>query len=491
MNFRAAGVLLVSVLCAGPGCRRDRPGGDGGIPAEGYVLVSPLLSGTTYLIDRSGLVVHTWESDFAPGVSSLLLDNGHLLRPARGNGTPTFLGGGAGGRIEEFGWNGERIWEWVVDTDELLPHHDTAPLPNGNVLLIAWERKTRDEAMRAGRDPGLVDSGGLRPDCLLEIEPRRPRGGRVAWEWHVWDHLIQDRDSRLGNYGKPSDHPELVNINAPRPEGFTDEAIRRLKSLGYMAGGAARSDSLADFMHTNSVSYDPGLDQIALSVWGFNEVWVLDHGTTAREAASHAGGRAGRGGDLLYRWGNPRAYGRGTLGHQQLFGPHDARWIPAGFPGAGHLMVFNNGAHRPGPDYSSVLEIEPPFESRGRYAIAAGRPFDPKRPAWEYSARDKVSFFAEYLSGAERLPNGNTLICDGPRGRLLEVTVTGRTVWEFESPFSGDASNPHGDPQRSLFRTTFIPTGHPALAGRDLRPLTPQPQHRASRRPARRVSGAP
>src|SRR5512140_1028316 len=100
MRFRAVGVLLGSVLCAGPGCRGDRPGGDGGAPAasEGYVLVSPLLSGTTYLIDRSGLVVHAWKSDFAPGVSSHLLDSGHLLRTARGDGTPTFLAGGAGGR---------------------------------------------------------------------------------------------------------------------------------------------------------------------------------------------------------------------------------------------------------------------------------------------------------------------------------------------------------------------------------------------------------
>lgn len=485
MRVRALGLGLAFVACTAMGCRGDRPGGKAAVRSEiaqGCVLFSPLLSGTTYLIDRSGQVVRTWESDFAPGVSSFLLENGHLLRTARKHRPSAFPGGGDGGRIQEFGWDGDLVWDWVVDRDDLLPHHDIAPLPNGNVLLIAWERKSRDEAIRAGRDPGLVDSGGLWPDSLLEIRPERPRGGRVVWEWHSWDHLIQGRDRRRENYGAVSEHPELVDINGSRPEGFTDETIRRLKALGYLVGRGGKSDSLADFMHSNSVGYNRGLDQVALSVWGFNEVWILDHGSTTQEAASHAGGRAGRGGDLLYRWGNPRAYGRGTAENQQLFGQHDAKWIPEGLPGEGHLTIFNNGAGRPGTDYSSVLEIEPPLGPEGGYAITAGRPFGPERPVWEYTAPDKGSFLADFISGAQRLPNGNTLVCDGPKGRLFEVTTTGETVWEFESPYSGDAPNPHGDPPRSIFRATFIPSGHPALTGRNLTPLDPQPPHQATTR---------
>ena len=483
MRFRAFGILVGTVLCTGAGCGGDRPGGGAGAPpavAEGYVLFTPLLSGTTYLIDRSAAVVHTWESDFAPGVSAYLLENGHLLRTARKNGPPSFLGGGDGGRLQEFGWDGDLVWEWVVASEDLLPHHDIAPLPNGNVLLIAWERKTREEAIRVGRDPDLVDSGGLRPDSLLEIRPDRPRGGRVVWEWHVWDHLIQDRDRRRGNYGDVSEHPELVDINGSRQQGFTDEAVRRLKSIGYLVGRGGKNDSLADFMHTNSVAYNRRLDQIALSVWGYNEVWILDHGTTTEEAASHARGRAGQGGDLLYRWGNPRAYGRGTERQQRLFGQHDARWIPEGYPGEGHLTIFNNGAGRPGADNSSVLEIQTPLSPGGRYALAPGLPFGPERTVWEYAASEKGSFLADFISGAERLPDGNTLVCDGPKGRLFEVTPAGRTVWEFESPYSGDAPNPHGDPPRSIFRAAFIPRDHPALAGRDVKPLHPQPPHRAS-----------
>lgn len=489
MSFRVLGVFLPSLLLLVLACGGDHPAPDrarSGAGAGGYVLFSPLLSGTTYLIDRAGRVVHTWQSDYAPGVSSLLLDDGHLLRTARRNGTPAFGNGGEGGRIQEFGWNGELVWEWVMEGDERLAHHDMAPLPNGDILVIIWERKARGEAIRAGRDPALVDAGGLWPDALLQIRPERPRGGRPVWEWHVWDHLIQDRERRRGNFGRVPDHPELVDINGSPPEGFTDEAIRRLKAIGYLAGGGGRSDRLADFMHTNSVAYNPKLDQIALSVWGFGEVWILDHGTTTAEAASHAGGRAGKGGDLLYRWGNPKAYGRGAAGARQLYGQHDARWIPEGYPGAGNITVFNNGAGRPGTDYSSILEIAPPLGPEGKYRILPGRPFGPERPAWEYSAKEKGSFLADFISGAERLPGGNTLVCDGPKGRIFEVTFAGQVVWEFESPYSGDAPNPHGDPPRSIFRASFIPNDHPALSGRDLHPLNPQPPHRASTKERRR-----
>ena len=96
-------------------------------------------------------------------------------------------------------------------------------------------------------------------------------------------------------------------------------------------------------MHTNSVAYNPELDQIMLSIHEFSEVWIIDHGTTTAEAASHSGGRRGKGGDLLYRWGNPRAYRTGSNVDQRLFAQHCAHWIPAGLPGAGHMLVFNNG----------------------------------------------------------------------------------------------------------------------------------------------------
>jgi hypothetical protein len=459
--------LAATCLCP----TRERPGLRGSGASPGYVLFSPLLSGTSYLIDTSGRVVHTWHSEFPPGASVHLLANGHLLRPARDPRLPFFTGGGQGGRIQEFTWNGERVWDFVAGSSERMPHHDVTPLPDGNVLAIVWERKTREEAVRAGRGPERVSDEGLWPDCVLEIAPRPPSGGEIVWEWHVWDHLIQDRDPARSNYGKPAAHPELVDINgAETPRSLTDAALERLLSLGYVLRGASVPDLRADFLHTNSIAYNASLDQIALSVSRFNELWIIDHSTSTPEAASHSGGRAGRGGDLLYRWGNPRAYGRGAQRGQQLHGQHDVRWIPADCPGAGNLTIFDNGSGRPGGDYSALVEISPPLSRDGTYRLRPGAAFGPARPSWTYTASDRRSFFADFLSGAHRLRNGNTFVCSGPTGRFFEVTPQGDTVWEYRNPFSGDAPNPAGDPPHSVFRATHIPADHPGLAGRDLTP---------------------
>jgi hypothetical protein len=469
---------------------RRTPVRERGASAPGYVLFSPLLSTVTYLIDKKGRVVHTWDSDFPPGASVHLLDDGRLLRPARDADLPFFSGGGQGGRIQEFTWEGKLVWDLVLGTRERMPHHDVAPTPDGNVLALVWERKSREEAIRAGNRPELVTGVGLWPDAVLEIAPEPPTGGRIVWEWHVWDHLVQDQDPARPGYGDPSAHPERVDINVGEPpRGLTDEALERLKALGYVLRGASPAELRADFLHTNSIAYNPSLAQIALSVSRLGELWVIDHGTTTEEAAGRAGGRAGRGGDLLYRWGNPRVYGRGRAADRQLFGQHDVRWIPPGLPGAGNLMAFDNGDERPGAAYSAVVEITPPLERGGRYSILPGSAFGPARPSWAYTAPDRRSFFAAFLSSAHRLANGNTFVCSGPAGRIFEVTRGGEIVWEYENPFSGDAPNPAADPPRSVFRATIVPPDHPALAGRSLAPLDPQPplvDSQGPRRPRRR-----
>jgi hypothetical protein len=139
------------------------------------------------------------------------------------------------------------------------------------------------------------------------------------------------------------------------------------------------------------------------------------------------------------------------------------------------MMVFGNrtpGAEYP---YSKVYEIVPPVDIEGRYAMPADGPFGPAEPVWSYSAPD--SFWASYISGAHRLANGNTLITSGPQGRFFEVTPAGEIVWEYWSPYWGaQGGGPNGPANPySVFRATKIAPDHPALAGRELRPLEPQP----------------
>jgi len=417
----------------------------------GYTLFAPLGSTSTYLVDLRGNVVHTWTSQYEPGQAVYLLDDGSLLRCAREPDNEHFGGGGIGGRVERLAPDSRVLWTFVYADDRHCLHHDIEPLPNGNILMIAWEKKSRDEAVAAGMNPDGLPAGEVWSDCVIEVEPAGAVGGRIVWEWHVWDHLVQEFDGSKANYGRVREHPERIDANYQRraPRESADE-VRRLRALGYIGGGDAEPaderdpglrfgpggpDMRADVYHTNSVAYNARLDQIALSVHSFNEVWIIDHGTTTVEAAGRTGGRCGRGGDLLYRWGNARAYGAGGAEDQRLFAQHDARWIPDGSPGAGRLMIFNNGAGRPDGEYSSVIELAPPVDANGQYVRPSGGAFGPERPVWEYAAPNREEFFSSHISGAERLPNGNTLICDGEQGRIFEVSPDGHTVWDYINPY--------------------------------------------------------
>jgi hypothetical protein len=459
----------------------------------GYVLFNPTLSDTAYLVDNQGRVVHQWETRFGAGGDIELLPNSHLLRGGRDPENLRFKAGGTGGILQELDWDGRVVWEWRLSDDRRVHHHDVTALPNGNVLLLAWEVKSPDEVRRAGRRDDLIPEQGLWVDYVLEIEPVRPEGARVVWEWHVWDHLIQGHDPQAANHGDPAEHPERLDVNADAGAPPIDPAqLEQLKALGYVHPQATPQDLRADFLHVNTVAYHPRLDQIALSVPVLGEIWMVDHSTTTAEAAGSAGGRSGRGGDLLYRWGNPAAYGRGGPGNaaKRLFYQHDVRWIPDGETGAGNLTVFNNGRDRPEGAWSSIDEWTPPLEGDGRYALDGGA-YGPTELAWQYRAPHPPDFFAPFVSGAHRIENGNTLICIGTDGTILEVTRAGEVVWEFRNPFSGDVRNADGSPPQpraderpfAMFRATRIPADHPALAGRTLTPLDPQPAWFEARAP--------
>lgn len=444
---------------------------------QGYTLLSPLQSRSTYLVNMRGDVVHEWKTEFGPGNSDQLLANGHLLRCARMEDGDTFRGGGIGGRVQEFDWDGKLVWEYVLANDTRHLHHDFEAMPNGHVLVIAWERKTRAEALERGRDAAQVGDDGLWPDVVLEIEPVLPSGGKVVWEWRVWDHLVQDRDAKKPGYGDVPAHAELIDVNADHRHDAPLTAAQRaekaereraMRATGYAGGGddddapqdARGPRGEADWLHTNSVAYDAANDLVLLSSPRLSEIWILDHSTTTAEAASHAGGKRGRGGDLLWRWGNPRNYGAGTKDDRQLFAQHDARWIASGAPGAGHVLVFDNGQGRAGEPYSSVDEIVLPFDAEHGFTRGTGEAWGPRSKAWTYSAPGH--FYASFISGADRLANGNTLVCEGPAGRVFEVTSQGAIVWEYLSTLGGDlpmrgGRGPGGPP----------PDGAPGDGGRD------------------------
>ena len=449
----------------------------------GWTLVAPLNSKSIHLVGLDGQVVHTWETAHVPGASTALLPNGHLLRAGQEPDNPLFHGGGIGGRIQELDWDGTLVWDYVLAGADRTLHHEVQPLPNGNVLVIAWERHTRDEAIARGRDPQEVGDEGLWSDIVLELRPQRPSGAEVVWEWRSWDHLVQDFDAARPGHGRPANHPGRIDLNAdhrfkPKDPQESEEELRRreeleeqMRALGYVGGadppppGAAPPQKKdGDWLHTNSVDYHPDLDLIALSTPHLCELWVIDHSTTTAEAASERGGRRGQGGALLWRWGNPRNHGAGGEADQRLHYQHDATWLPGAAP---RLLVFDNGQERPGDDYSEVLELELPFDPARGFVREAGRPCGPAQPAWSYA--DPGGFYSGFISGAQRLPNGNTLICSGAPGRVFEVTADGRIVWDWRNPLGGEVEPTQQGgkaPPLALFRAWRVPADHPAVAAR-------------------------
>lgn len=421
----------------------------------GYTLFQSSRSRSIYLIDNDGRLVNSWYSQYLPALSNYLLEDGSLLHTAA-VGNPHFKGGWAGGRVELLDWDSNLLWAYDYSDDDHCQHHDVEPLPNGNILMLAWEVKTRAEAIAAGRDPSKIWDNEVWPDHIIEVNPTNDS---IVWHWHAWDHLVQDFDSTKANYGVVAEHSELVDINYIRP--------------GYYS---------PDWMHSNTIDYNPRFDQIILDVRDLGEIWIIDHSTTTDEARGHSGGRYGMGGDILYRWGNPEAYRAGDTADRRLYGQHEAVWVEPGQPGAGHITVFNNGDGRPDGRYSTVDEFIPACDSTGSYARPApGTPFGPSGPCWSYAAKRPEDFYSKFMAGARRLPNGNTLICEADSGLFFEVTPDSQIVWRYVNPvtdsnrlFQGDTV-PKSTWSRlnSTFQVKRYAPDYPGLAGRDLTPSYP------------------
>ena len=383
---------------------------------EGYTLFTPGGGGgggsaTTYLKDNNLNNIQTWNhSNGAASMPYLIPGNESgwvntlLIYPYRVN-NPTMDSGGVGGAFECLTWEGDFVWGHTISNSNYQHHHDVEPLPNGNVLMIVWEKKTANEAYASGRTSIDNPLNAMWSTAIFEIAHDGSGGGEVVWEWHLWDHLIQDADSGDDNYGVVANHPELFDINC-----------------GNVGSSGGPGGANADWMHINAISYNEKFDQIVLSSRFQDEIFVIDHSTTIEEAASHTGGNSGKGGDFLYRWGNPQNYDRGNNSNHILGDQHSINWIPEGYPGEGNFILFNNSANE-------AVEFIPPVNEDGFYTIEYGQPFGPDDTSW-----DSPYYSTAMQGGAFRLPNGNTLITDCDSADIEEVTENGSVVWSYSQP---------------------------------------------------------
>jgi len=443
---------------------------------NGYTLFG--VGNRTFLLNLDGQVVHTWPI----GTNPHLLDNGNILDASKDD--PSGFQG-----FKEVDWNGKPVWEYTEKRTGYAPHHDWVRIFNKKLnapttLYIANKTIPSAQAIAAGANPKKIsnrDEGQM--DAIVEVDMQ----GNVIWEWCFFDHVVQDLDATKANYvgaGKTiADYPGRININMP------GKPLRR------------------DWLHCNSLDYNPTSGHLIInSVQG--ELYVIDHDGTfvAGEAKASIAKAASAAGDFLYRFGDPARYAQGdpprvlenwdsaTSGHKQMGGSHDASWIPPGLPGAGHLMVFNNGQYlyqrTPG---SSVLEINPFLDENGR---DTGKYVNPpeagyrretydhdthneprqisKQIVWSYRSLNNHGLFSHIGSSGQRLPNGNTFICSDTEGHFFEVTSAGKLVWEYINPVTRyGAVKTLGDTLpmvNSAFRAFRYAPDHPAFKGRDLTP---------------------
>ena len=434
--------------------------------------------GTTYLIDMQGHVVHTWPI----GTNPHLLDDGSVLDAS--NNDPSGFAG-----FLQVSWAGSNMWSYLETRTNYLPHHDFTRIYNpqlgtNTTLYIANKTITSNQCIAAGCNPANGNNyNNAQMDAIVEVD----KAGNIVWEWWFGDHLIQDFDATKSNYvgaGKSiADYPGRLNANIP------GMPVQR------------------DWLHCNSIDFNQSLDQIVInSVRG--EFYVIDHGNTfiAGDPAASIARAATSAGDFLYRFGDPARYSQGsapsiltnwtvsTTGNKQIGGTHHVSWIPTGMPGAGHFLMFNNSQNlfeHTQASYSfevnaylnsSLVDtghyINPPdagytFWQASGTADKAARWLS-NQTGWSYSSKASHGMFSHIGGSAQRLANGNTLICSDTEGHIIEVTPAGDAVWEYINPVASDNivkfKRDNWPMYNSIFRAFRYLAGDAPLAGRTLTP---------------------
>lgn len=436
---------------------------------NGYTLFCPNVpigwdGGKTFLIDMNGDVVNTWQGVDNPK----LYEDGHIV-----------------GNFKELDWDGNIIWQWrpPADRSNIRPHHDMWRIYNKKLkehtyLISVFYYLTQEEAVAAGCDPSK-DFSGAYTDGFVEVDKK----GNIIWEWNFLEHGIQDVNPKWPNYvdkGKTiADYPGRVDLN------WLTDANRQPSTP---VPGVTR-----DWQHVNSIDYNEELDHVVINAKHFSEFYVVDHGATfipndpkgSKKLASSEKG------DFIYRFGNPSAYQQGEApgfmneGDQQMYGAHNIQWIKKGLPGAGNFLVFNNGCYNPRGFHSEILEINPFLDAKknntGNYVNPPEAGYnkqtnDSNQIVWSYKSKWLNSFYSSFISGCQRLPNGNTFICSGATGHFFEVTPEGEVVWEYLNPVRGEIGDAlpiqkdSNHREFAVYRAQRYGPDYPGLAGRDLKP---------------------
>jgi len=409
----------------------------------GYTAVAPRSGSNTYLLDNCGKIVNQWSySNGFNEACAYITQNGECAILVSNN-----TGGGAvygNSCIEVKSWNDNLVWNYCPTGEYVGMHNDIVPLPNGNYLAIVQKTHTVLEALENGYDiANIGQNNSYKSESIVEFQPLGTNNATIVWEWNIWDHLIQDHNPSVANYGVVADHPEKYDINV---------------DIASPATGAS-------FTHINSVEYDEQLDIILVSMFSIHEIFIIDHSTTMAESAGDTGGNFGKGGGILYRWGNPQNYDRGGPADRQLYGQHDARWIPPSYVNAGKISIFNND----GGNQSEIVVIDPSFDANGQFALdPVSNTYLPNTPF--YTWRDNIWTYPPpstlFTSGVAPLQNGGFLVHDASQGIIGEIAPNDDVVWVYRIP--GWNTNQGSNSVTSAFKVRKYLPSYAGFVGRDM-----------------------
>jgi hypothetical protein len=387
---------------------------------NGYTVLSPLGTQAAIVIDMNGNVVKRWDgfNNSAGGPARVL--PGGVIVAAVGNNPPRQ----EAAELVQKDFDGKVLWRFdhseQITTNGAMrwstrQHHDwqredfpagyyspgVNPGMGANTLLLTHTNRVQPK----------VSTANLEDDRILEIA----WDGKILWEWIASDHVDEFK--------------------------FSPEARKAMAG----ASGANAARGSFDWVHINSATYvgpnhwfDEGDQRFAP-----NNVII-----SSREASFIA--VLARDGSIAWQMGPDFGASPELRAIRQIIGQHHAHFIPKGLPGAGNVMVFDNGgASGYGAPTSNALN------GTGIFARPTSRvlEIDPVtlKLVWSYTS---PTFFATNISGAQRLANGNTLVTEGPDGRIFEVTKEGATVWEYVNPlFTGTAARP----TNSVYRAYRVP----------------------------------
>jgi len=384
-----------------------------GNPYPGYNFYT--ISNISYLDDLDGNNIHTWTCSKGKvmGHAHLLRDSSVLFPYIINNNGFTGTAQMPGGGFQIIKWDGTVSWEYTYYSSTYVPDHDIEPIyytndinekPSILVICSTVEKGNGKvtsnkiaELKPIGSDSATVNK--FTSNKIIELKPVGSDSATVKWEWYAYDHHA---DSGTG-----TDSAQLLDLKY----GYTSS-----HHWGWFS---------SEWLHSNNLSYNPKLDQIILSINFLSEFIILDHSTTSEEAASHSGGKYGKGGDILYRWGCPSNYG--CSGTQYLHRPHGACWISnympgtrKPLPGAGHVLDLSNESEQ-------AYEIALPG-TNGVYTRTAKSAYEPSVPTKTFSPEVGID-----QGNMQRLPNGNTLIHLGSAGGAAEYDSSGNIVATWTS----------------------------------------------------------